>query len=366
MSDLEILTKENQATLDVLCEKWGKFFEKEEFNTDITNEELKSLIQKSNPTFNSIQFSNYVPSLLYNYGHSDSIYRYIISKLKLFSINPYYNHGYLASVFSNYTKSEYNYNTSGILINDINILTAGLIEFNYWTGGHYNISRFPKFVKTDDQSRLHCVDNYAIETYNGVKNYWFHGQNVNPHLFHKLQNRELTFDEFVKETNEETKSLIMAYYQEVYGTEFLYRFLSEHLEEKDTYVDKKDSKYLEGTVKSMNIGVYTLFTGKYQGDFSWSHIQIAFIRCYCPSTDRMFFLSVSPYYKNAKDAIASLCRIPSKLKNEIVSIARQGEMFSFNFTEQGLKIIKTMKKSDFAQTVAVSGDEYFSKMKFEY
>lgn len=363
MNNLQILTKENQATLDVLCEKWGKFFEKEEFDTNITDEELRSLIQKSNRTFRSILIYDYSPQPLSDYDCSDKVHRYIMSKLTLFNINPYYNSAFLASVLSNYTNSFCN--NISVKIN-INTLTSGLYLFIPWLNDMVIAYRFSKFVKTDNQARLHCIDGYARETYKGEKSYWFHGQNVNPYLFLKLQNRELTFDEFIKESNEETKSLILAYYQEVYGTEFVYRFLSEHLEEKDTYVDKKDSKYLEGTVKSMNIGVYTLFTGKYQGDFSWSHIKIAFIRCYCPSTDRMFFLSVSPYYKNAKDAIASLCRIPSKLKNEIVSIARQGEMFSFNFTEQGLKIIKTMKKSDFAQTVAVSGDEYFSKMKFEY
>jgi len=109
----------------------------------------------------------------------------------------------------------------------------------------------------------------------------------------------------------------------------------------------------------MNVGYYTLFKGKI------NNIDIAYVRCYCPSTDRMFFLGIAPEINTAKDAIASLCQVPSQLKNNLVSINRQGEMFSFNFDEVGTNMLKK-NKINFNDVVSLKGDEYFSKIKFEY
>jgi hypothetical protein len=110
----------------------------------------------------------------------------------------------------------------------------------------------------------------------------------------------------------------------------------------------------------MNIGVYTLFTGDLNG------YKIAYVRCYCPSTDRMFYLGVEPKFNKAKDAIASLYVIPSKLKKHIKSIRRQGERFSTSFSEEGKAIIEKMSQSEFENLSTISGDEYFSKMEYEF
>jgi hypothetical protein len=140
----------------------------------------------------------------------------------------------------------------------------------------------------------------------------------------------------------------------------LFRFISDNLKELDTFTDKKPAEYLEGTTGGMNIGVYTLFKGTLNG------INLAFVRCYCPSTDRMFFLSVDPVNNNAKDAIASLYRVPEKLKGEIKYIQRQGERFSTVFTETGNAILSKMGKEEVENLTTISGNEYFSKMKYEY
>jgi hypothetical protein len=82
----------------------------------------------------------------------------------------------------------------------------------------------------------------------------------------------------------------------------------------------------------------------------------------------MFFLGVHENISNAKDAPASLCQVPIKLHKHLISINRQGEMFSFNFDEEGTKMLKNreLSKEDFKDVVSLSGDEYFSKLKFEY
>lgn len=107
----------------------------------------------------------------------------------------------------------------------------------------------------------------------------------------------------------------------------------------------------------MNIGVYTLFKGKIMNE------EIAFVRCFCPSTDRMFFLGVEPIHTKAKDAIASLYRIPRKLKNQIKEINRQGERYSTTFHE-GTDI--NLPKDDIKDLVSLSGDEYFDLIKYEF
>ena len=110
----------------------------------------------------------------------------------------------------------------------------------------------------------------------------------------------------------------------------------------------------------MNVGVYTLFKGQI------NNTDIAYVRCYCPSTDRMFFLGVNSEHNNAKDAIASLYRVPRKLKQHITHINRQGERFSTNFTKYGLALLKTLDKKDIEDLVSISGSEYFGKIKYEY
>lgn len=218
-----------------------------------------------------------------------------------------------------------------------------------------------KYVR-DDRNKLHSVFEPAIQ-FGGEYRYhlyYIHGVNIQKALFKKLSLKEYTFNDWIREESEEVKSAILAFMEERWGSEYLFRFISDNLKEVDTYTDKKDDIYLEGTTRGMNIGVYTLFKGQL------NNINMAFIRCYCPSSDRMFFLCVDAKNQNAKDAIASLYRVPAKLKNEIKYIQRQGERFSTVFTETGNSILKSMPKEEIENLVHISGDEYFKKMRYEY
>lgn len=221
------------------------------------------------------------------------------------------------------------------------------------------VSNFPSKIVRNANNNLHNIDDYAIEFKDGYALNYYNGIYVENKMFNKLLNKEYTFEEFTKEENEETKSLILAYYEEKFGGEFVFRFISKNLKEVDTYVDKKKSIYLEGTVDSMNVGVYTLYKGEINS------IEIAYVRCYCPSTDRMFFLGVEPTHEKAEDAIASLCQVPKGLHKHLTAISRQGEIFSFNFDEIGTNKLKT-KDINLKNVVSLSGKEYFKKIKFEY
>ena len=211
-------------------------------------------------------------------------------------------------------------------------------------------------------NRLHCIDGKSIEYPDEWGLYHLYGVKFEEGLYNKVISKQLTFEEWSKETNEEVKSAILSFFEDNFGGEYVYRFLSKYIKEVDTYIDKKDSQYMKGVVKSMNIGVYTLFKGKI------NKIEIAYVRCYCPSTDRMFFLGVHPDMTNAKDAIASLCQLPVKLKPHLKSISRQGEIFSFNFTEKGTNILKNkqLTTDDYSDVESLTGNEYFNNLKFEY
>ena len=227
------------------------------------------------------------------------------------------------------------------------------------------ISKYPVKIhqETSGQFRLNSITGKAVEWSNSFipfDCYYINGVNITKELFDKLSKKEYTFEEWVKEENEEVKSAVLGFYEEKFGNEFVFRFLSKNLKEVDTFVDKKDEKYLKGTTKGMNIGVYTLFKGNI------GETEIAYVRCYCPSTDRMFFLGVDPRNNNAKDAIASLCRVPVSLKNEIKDISRQGERYSFTWTKKGKQIKEKLTKKDWQNTASLDGNTYFSKLTYEY
>jgi len=228
------------------------------------------------------------------------------------------------------------------------------------------VCKYPKkiFQESEGQFRLHNVEGQAVEwgSVTGIQFdcYYIMGRNLDKELFFKLKNKQYTVADFASESDEEIKSACISYMQETEGDGYLVHFFKDNLKQVDTYVDKKSEEYLEGTTQGMNVGVYDLFKG------SINSVDIAYVRCYCPSTDRMFFLGVSSEHTKAKDAIASLYRVPRKLKDHIKEINRQGERFSTTFTDEGTKALKSMSEEEVKDLISIGGNEYFSKMKYEY
>lgn len=217
----------------------------------------------------------------------------------------------------------------------------------------------PIYIKKSDRG-MHCVTGKAIEWADGYGQYYINGRSIPKKYFDSISNKTFKIEDFIKENNEEYKSTCIAMIQEKYGDEYLVNFFGKYLTEIDTYVDKKKEDFLIGTTNGMNVGVYTLFKGKINNE------NIAYVRCYCPSSDRMFFLGVDSKYKNAKDAIASLYRIPSKLKSHIKSISRQGERFSTVLDEQGKEILTSLSDKEIADTSGLDGEAYFKLMQYEF
>jgi hypothetical protein len=218
----------------------------------------------------------------------------------------------------------------------------------------------PIVISKNSLGRLHDINKASVIFKDGSEYFYIQGRNIAKELFEKLKSGNYLISDFIKENDEEIKSACIAYLQEVNGDNYLINFFRQNLKEIDTYVDRKEFQYLEGTTKGMNIGVYTLLKGVI------NNVNIAYVRCYCPSTDRMFFLGVSSVYNNAKDAIASLYRVPKLLCKEIKDIKRQGERYSTTFTTKGIEILKNISKKEAEDLVSITGHEYFSKIKYEF
>jgi hypothetical protein len=220
----------------------------------------------------------------------------------------------------------------------------------------------PIKIHYNEEKVAHSIDGPSIEFLDGTKFYTINGFNVSETLFESLYNKTYTTSDFFTESNEEIKSAVISFIQSKDGDGGVYDFFKENLTLVDTYTDVKDSSLMVGTTNGQNIGVYSLFKGVI------NDVEIAYVRCYCPSTDRMFFLGVEPSITNAKDGIASLYQVPKILKNNIVSIARQGEKFSTVFDDETMEKLKnkSFTNEELSTYVSISGDEYFELMSYEY
>ena len=220
----------------------------------------------------------------------------------------------------------------------------------------------PLKVSYNEQQISHSIEGPSIQFVDGTDYYTINGFGVSKEFFDKLYNQEYTSEDFFRESNEEKKSAVISFIQSRDGDTGVYHFLKESLKEVDTYVDKKSPEMLVGTVNSPNVGVYTLFKGEV------NDVEIAYVRCYCPSTDRIFFLGVDPSNTTAKNSIASLYQVPKILRNNIVSISRQGEKFSTQFDDETTEKIKNglFSNEELSDYVSINGDDYFGLMVYEY
>ena len=184
------------------------------------------------------------------------------------------------------------------------------------------VSALPIIIHRNEANNMHFSEGPAIEFKDGYFQHYINGVFVTCELFDSLLNKQYKLENFIAEKNEEIKAACLFFMREKWGEDYVIAFFADHLKEIDTYVDKKQEHYLKGTNGGMNIGVYTLFKGNI------NNIQLSYVRCYCPSSDRMFYLGVDPKQTNAKDAIASLYRVPACLKSHIKEIRRQGKMFA--------------------------------------
>jgi len=260
--------------------------------------------------------------------------------------------------------SYYDYFTRiGVLDNeDFNTYSKLIKQGIYYTislDSHCIVSKPPIEVHVNKEGILNNIDSEAI-VFKGYALHAVNGVIIDSEIFHNIKSNTFTLEEFVRIPNEEVKSACISMIEQLRGTEGVYIFFKANLKEISTYTDIKDPKYLEGTTGGMNVGVYSLFRGHI------NKFEVSYLRCYCPSTDRMFFLGTDNHIETAKDAVASLYRVPRMLVKHLKEIRRQGERFTSLFTEEGKEILRGMTQEQASDLVSVDGDTYFNLITYEY
>jgi hypothetical protein len=220
----------------------------------------------------------------------------------------------------------------------------------------------PVVVHYNENKISHNIAGPSVVFIDGTELYCVNGFTITKELFTSLYNKTYTVSDFFNEKNEEIKSAVISFLQSRDGDSGVYFFLKDYINEVDTYIDVKNEELMVGTIDSPNVGVYTLLKGEI------NNVEIAYVRCYCPSTDRIFFLGVDPIMNNAKDAIASLYQIPKILKEKLVSISRQGEKFSSTFDTETTKKLENNEftPKELSEYTNLSGEDYFNLMTYEY
>jgi len=217
----------------------------------------------------------------------------------------------------------------------------------------------PKLITRNNQGLMHNTDGPCIQWNDGYEFYSINGRIVSPENFKAVRQNTLSVDTFFRIENQDERAAIIQMMTELNGASYVGDWMSDNLKSVDTYTHDRTKEYNPSAV-GQNVGVYTLFRGEIEG------VPVKYVRCYCPSTDRRFFLGVPPEIANAKDGIAHLCRIPASLKDKIKSISRQGERYSFTFDAVTTKKLEQDGCEDVDNLVSLTGDEYFKLLTYEY
>ena len=90
------------------------------------------------------------------------------------------------------------------------------------------VVRNPKFINLEN-NQMHSLKGNAIEFNDGWGMNFIQGRYLPPNTFNKLVSKEYTFEDFLKEDNEEFKSTVLLYIQLVEGDNGLFNFLSQSL-----------------------------------------------------------------------------------------------------------------------------------------
>jgi len=168
-----------------------------------------------------------------------------VEKLEYFNFSNYINYsdfGWLS--FYDYFINE------NIIQTDIKEKLNQIIDFvnNCFISIQLNsiciVSKYPSKIIRNSQNQLHSTNESAISFCDGYEQHYFNEIYIKPELFQKLISKSYTFEDWSKETNEETKALVLAFYEEKFGGEFVFRFISQYLEEIDTYIDRLETEFL--------------------------------------------------------------------------------------------------------------------------
>lgn len=99
---------------------------------------------------------------------------------------------------------------------------------------HVFVSRNAIEYKRNRNFELHNVDGAAVTFRDGFKLYFINGVGIKEELFNKLLNKKYTFEDFTLEKNEEIKAAVLVFFEEKWGSAYMFDFISKNLKEVNT------------------------------------------------------------------------------------------------------------------------------------
>lgn len=156
---------------------------------------------------------------------------------------------------------------------------------------------------------LHNAHGAAIQWYDDFKMYYVNGRQVPKELFEKIENKELTFDDFIKLSDEDNKAAVMTIIKERYGDAELINFLNA------VVVDSKTITHTSGHKETIRLwktkekyDFLSDINGNMNQPYAWMELK-------CPSTGSIYLIDTSAHFTDALEA-AKFHR-PTLIPNEL-------------------------------------------------
>lgn len=174
---------------------------------------------------------------------------------------------------------------------------------SYFTNHYVLVLRMPKYIRRNDIG-FHSVDKPSIEWLN-YKMYYINGRKIDEKYFNAVSNKTITFNDFMKIDDEDTKANIISMINEKYGEEYLMEFLDAKVVDEQTV--SHSSGHIE-TVKLWKTNQKFEFLNDLNGNMNQPY---AWIELICPTSGSKYLISTSPHFVDALEA----CKFhrPSKI-----------------------------------------------------
>jgi hypothetical protein len=152
------------------------------------------------------------------------------------------------------------------------------------------VSKFPNKIYRNEDNNLHNLTGPAV-SWDGLgwKCYYINGRNIDEVNYEKALNRQVTKNDFLKETNEEIKA---AWY-EILGQEEIIKLLEADM------IDRKCIVHTNG--ESEIVELYK--TKEKFEEIGDNHF--AWVKFTCPSTGTNYLIDVMPHFTDALEAAVS-------------------------------------------------------------
>ena len=148
------------------------------------------------------------------------------------------------------------------------------------------VSDMPTKINRDESGRLHSTNEAAVEFKDGFAMNFIHGRFIQPEFFGKCIAGKYTFEEYIKEQNDEMRSA--AY--EIMGAEKMLTFLNASLVDECSIVHKN------GDVENISIYKTKQRLNKVKNEpYAW-------IKRICPSTGTTYLTPTNPAFDKAIEA----------------------------------------------------------------